>query len=323
MMRSLGYIVVASFLFFFAYGCKMAEDAADGRMEGKVIELADPTIFYHDGAYYLYGTGSPQGFPVYTSRDLKSWSKSAANGGYALRKGDAFGDRGFWAPQIFEYGEKFYMAYTANESIAIAESDSPLGPFKQKTIKKMEAPVKQIDPFIYIDDDGKKYMYHVRVADGGNRIYVAEMEDDFSSIKPETLKLCIEAAEPWENIENAKWSVTEGPTLVKHNGLYYLIYSCNDFRSKDYAVGYAVSESPFGPWQRYADNPVIRRDVIGQPGSGHGDLLNGKDGLYYVFHTHASDTTVAPRKTAIAKARFAKTGFHIDKKSFRYLTTQE
>jgi len=154
------------------------------------------------------------------------------------------------------------------------------------------------------------------------------MEGDFSAIKPETLRLCIEAGEPWENIENAKWSVTEGPTLVKRDGLYYLIYSCNDFRSKDYAVGYATSESPLGPWKKFEKNPVIRRDILGYPGTGHGDLLNGKNGLYYVFHTHASDTAVAPRKTAIVKARFAKDGsnpqqWQIDKKSFRYLTVRE
>lgn len=327
-MKKLIYVLVAPAVLFWAVGCKTATGVPDGKTDGRLIELADPTIFYHQGTYYLYGTGSPQGFRVYTSRDLKTWEMSTVNSGFALRKGDSFGDRGFWAPQVFEFGGEFYMAYTANENIAIAKSGSPLGPFKQETIKKLEAPVRQIDPFIFIDDDGKKYMYHVRVADGGNRIFVAEMEGDFSAIKPETLRLCIEAGEPWENIENAKWSVTEGPTLVKRDGLYYLIYSCNDFRSKDYAVGYATSESPLGPWKKFEKNPVIRRDILGYPGTGHGDLLNGKNGLYYVFHTHASDTAVAPRKTAIVKARFAKDGsnpqqWQIDKKSFRYLTVRE
>lgn len=101
------------------------------------ITLADPTIFYHMGIYYLYGTGGDkqtnQGFVVYTSPDLKNWTGPVgASEGYALKKGDAFGDKGFWAPQVFFYNNLFYMAYTANEHIAIAASSSPLGPFNNR-----------------------------------------------------------------------------------------------------------------------------------------------------------------------------------------------
>lgn len=66
---------------------------------GEAIHLADPTIFYHQGLYYLYGTNGAnanQGFTVYTSRDLKNWEgPKGFNNGYALRKGDAFGEQGF------------------------------------------------------------------------------------------------------------------------------------------------------------------------------------------------------------------------------------
>src|SRR5690606_36743644 len=168
---------------------------------------------------------------------------------YALKKGDAFGDRGFWAPQVFFHESKFYMAYTANEHIAIATSDSPLGPFKQQEKNPVIPQEKNIDSFIFMDDDGKKYLYHVIVANGGNRIFVAEMKDDLSGIYPETVVKCIDAEDSWENIENAEWSVIEGPTVIKQGELYYLIYSANDFRSTNYAVGYAVSDSPTGPWK--------------------------------------------------------------------------
>lgn len=316
-------------LYFGAFGCSTPSKVTDQEGEGKILELADPTIFYRDGTYYLYGTGSNQGFQVYTSRDLKSWEGPAgANGGFALRKGESFGERGFWAPQVFEFNGKFYMAYTANESIAIAEGPGPLGPFRQKELKAFDAPVRQIDPFVFIDDDGTKYLYHVRVADGGNRIYVAELKDDFSGIKPETLKLCIDAEDQWENIENAKWSVIEGPTLVKHDNLYYLIYSANHFRSKDYAVGYAVGNSPYGPWEKYEGNPVIRRDKIGYAGAGHGDFIQGNNMSHYVFHTHASDTAIAPRKTAIVEAGFSKPKdggkpqWGIKEKSFYFIRTK-
>ncbi len=95
----------------------------------KNILLADPTIFYNNGVYYLYGTGSGQysdGFISYTSADLKTWNGSdGIKDGYALRKGDAYGDAKFWAPQVFKYNNKFYIAYAANEHIAIAVSDDP------------------------------------------------------------------------------------------------------------------------------------------------------------------------------------------------------
>lgn len=272
------------------------------------INLADPTIFFHDKIYYLYGTVDQNvnnGFTVYTSTDLENWEgPKGATDGYALHKTNVFGDKGFWAPQVFVYGDKFYMAYTANENIAIAESNSPLGPFKQAKKEALAAPVKQIDPFVFMDDDGKKYLYHVRLKDG-NRIFVAEMEDDLSGIKEETLVECISAEEPWENTENVSWPVAEGPSVLKKDGLYYLIYSANDFRNIDYGVGYAVSSHPLGPWEKFDGNPIITRKDLKVNGTGHGDFLKDENGkLIYVFHTHQSDEAVAPRKTAIINLSF-------------------
>jgi xylan 1,4-beta-xylosidase len=289
-----------------------AETSAEAAEESgnNPVYLADPTIFFHDGTYYLYGTSghdSNLGFEVYTSKDMEDWEgPKGANNGLALRKEDVFGDKGFWAPQIFYYNDQFYMAYTANENIAIATADNPLGPFTQKDKVSLEAPVKQIDPFTLIDDDGKKYLYHVRLSEG-NRLFVAEMTDDFSSIKPETLQECIAAEEPWENTQNVAWPVAEGPSILKHQGLYYFVYSTNDFRNPDYAVGYAVSNNPYGPWEKYAGNPILSREDVGENGTGHGDFTTDRQGnLYYVLHTHYSDSTVSPRRTALVKARFAE-----------------
>lgn len=185
------------------------------------VPLADPTIFKHKETYYLYGTGGANGFRVYSSTDMKIWKGPVgAKDGYALVKNDAFGRNGFWAPQILSYQKKFYMFYTADEHIAIANSESPLGPFKQNNLKSLPSDVKQIDPFILIDGD-KKYLYHVRL-NQGNRIYVAEMNEDFSAIKTETLKACISATEPWENTANSSWPVAEGPTVIKHKDYYYV-----------------------------------------------------------------------------------------------------
>jgi beta-xylosidase len=336
-MKSMSRLVKLSatcFLLLFLFiSCLPLNKAGLSENETPIL-LADPTIFYHDGTYYLYGTGSPpynKGFVVYTSKDLKKWSGPiGVSEGFALKQGDAFGNAKFWAPQVFKHNGKFYMAYTANEHIAVAESVHPLGPFKQKEIKPLASETKQIDPFIFIDDNGKKYLYYVIVANGGNRIYVAEMNDDLLSVKNGTETKCIEADSQWENTDKDKWSVTEGPTVIRRNKLYYLIYSANHFRSPDYAVGYAVSERPMGPWKKYSGNPIIHKKHTGFNGNGHGDLIQGrKNEWLYVLHTHQSETSITPRKTGIIKGEFVKddgTGIDqlkVDGKTFRFLSSTD
>jgi len=287
------------------------------------ILLADPTIFADNGTYYLYGTSAPDGFKVYTSKDLRHWEGPAgASQGLALKKGDSWGTEGFWAPQVFKRGGKYYMVYTANEQLAIAEADSPLGPFKQKKLAMIPAKGKEIDPFIFFDDDGKNYIYHVRL-NNGNRIYVAELNKDLKSMKEKTAREILHAGSGWEDTAKAEWTVSEGPTVVKIDGTYYLFYSCNDFRNPDYAVGVATSKSPLGPFEKMKE-PIISRRLIGINGTGHGDLFKDADGDWaYVFHTHRSDTKATPRKTAVVKLKLGNHGFRIVEGSFRYLRTGE
>lgn len=267
------------------------------------VKLADPTIYRDGDTYYMYGTGAPDGFKVYTSTDLKQWEQQSKN---ALAEGDSYGTTGFWAPQIFKHKGKYYMAYTANEHIAIAEGDSPLGPFKQSQPNTISTTGRQIDPYIFEDTDGSLYMYHVRLQDG-NRIFVAKMKDDMSGIDEATARECIHAEAGWEDTAHAKWPVTEGPTVTKIGKFYYLFYSANDFRNIDYSVGYATATSPMGPWKKYSGNPIISRNNTGKNGSGHGDLFAGKDGKwYYVFHTHATNQATGKRKTAVVQLNVSK-----------------
>lgn len=304
-------------LFLFASSYSICQ-----KFDAKNPLLADPTVFVHKGVYYLYGTGGgnkDDGFKVFVSTDKIHWKDK----GYVLKKGESYGARGFWAPQVFYHEGKFYMAYTANEHIAIAVSDSPQGPFTQNVIEPLDAFNRMIDPYIFFDY-GKIYLYHVRLQNG-NRIFVAELSDNLSHIKTGTLKECISAVELWEDKSNADWKVAEGPTVVKHNKFYYLIYSCNDFRNPHYAVGYATSKTPLGPWKKYDHNPIISKESIGMNGTGHGDLFTDNDGSYYVFHVHNSGTNVNPRKTAMVDIYFKKEGdgepeaIEINTKSFKSL----
>jgi beta-xylosidase len=318
--RLKGYIILCILL----YTISLQSVAQLVAAKSDTIFLADPTIFSDKNMYYLYGTGSSNGFLVYRSTDLKTWEGPAGKReGHALFKGDSYGSKGFWAPQVFHYKKKYYMAYTADEHIAIAESDDPLGPFVQKEFKIISGPGKQIDPFIFMDK-GKIYLYHVRLTNG-NRIYVAQMKDDLSDIVPGTAVECISASQPWENTANVSWPVAEGPTVMKRAKLYYLFYSANDFRNIDYGMGYATSVTPAGPWIKYENNPVITRHNVNANGPGHGDFFKGSDGdLQYVFHTHYSNSKVSPRTTVLIKTKFVESGGRpdklvIDSASFRTL----
>jgi len=284
---------------------------ADLPQQAKAIYEADPTIFYDNGTYYLYGTSSNSGFLVYESKDLQAWTGPAGkNNGYALHKGDAYGTKGFWAPQVFKHNSAYYMAYTANEQIAIAKSSSPLGPFKQTDKKPISGTGKQIDPFLFFDTNDKPFLYHVKLQDG-NRIFVSEMNNELTDIIAGTAVACISGEEKWENTENTKWPVTEGPTVVKQGKYYIMVYSANDFKSSDYAVGYATALTPKGPWKKYSGNPIISKKTIKYSGTGHGDLFKDQSNNYqYVMHTHFSDSRVSPRKTGLISMKFttAETG---------------
>lgn len=276
--------------------------------ENREIFLADPTIYVEGGKYYMTGTGGHRGgssgFSVLESKDLKTWAPPAEvkDSVYMiLSKGDqAYGTRGFWAPQILRVNDGYCLTYTANEQTVLARSKSLLGPYTQEEVAPIDSSEKNIDSFIFKDDDGKHYLYHVRF-NNGNYLWVAGFDLEKGKINPETLTKCFGQTEAWEatpNYESAP--IMEGPTVIKLKNKYYLFYSANHFMNIDYAVGCAVSDSPYGPWVKQENSPIIHRSVVGENGSGHGDVFEGLDGqLYYVYHVHFSQNQVAPRRTRI------------------------
>ena len=277
----------------------------------KEISFADPTIFVENGKYYLTGTRNrePLGFSILESTDLEHWTvPDGSSQQLILRKGDrTYGEKGFWAPQYFKEKGTYYFTYTANEQTVIASSKSVFGPFRQKEVRPIDASAKNIDSFLFKDDDGKYYLYHVRF-NKGNYLWVAEFDMKKGGIKPETLKQCMDCTEPWEKTPNYKSApVMEGPTVMKWDGVYYLFYSANHFMNIDYSVGYATASSPLGPWKKHPNSPIIHRSLVGENGSGHGDVFKGLDGkYYYVYHVHRSDSTVQPRKTRIVPLMLEK-----------------
>jgi beta-xylosidase len=277
---------------------------------GLVPDCADPYVLQHEGKYYLYGTGGRRGIKVYVSTDLANWSAAAgARGGYALDSVDVWGSHGFWAPEVYRIDGKFRMYFTVEEHIAVAESDSPLGPFTQTAANfaPFHPDIKEIDTHVFTDDDGRRYLYFVRFT-GGNQLWVAELADDLRSIKENTLTFCFGTSQPWEDSAREPYPharVNEGPFILKHKGLYYLTYSANHTANPDYGVGYATSTSPMGSWTKHEGNPILTGNGTSINGPGHHSFTRSPSGqLYIVYHTHFDMTRMGPRKLAIDPAEF-------------------
>lgn len=268
------------------------------------IFFADPTIHREGDRYYLTGTrgAEPMGFALLESDDLRNWRAPAEPAdSFILRAGDGtFGRSRFWAPQVLRHGAEYLLTYTASEQVALARSPSFPGVFRQETVGPIDDSERNIDSFIFRDDDGRSYLYHVRFQ-RGNFLWVAEFDLRAGRIVPGTLRRCFGRTAPWEATRSyPSVTIMEGPTVLKLKGKYYLFYSANHYRSIDYAVGYAVADSPFGPWVKHEGNPILHRSLAGENGPGHGDVFQGPAGtLYYVYHVHNSNTEVSPRRTRI------------------------
>ncbi len=281
-------------------------DKEDSCLEASYLPIADPYVMLYEGRYYAYGTGGTtegEGFACFSSNNLKDWTREEQ----ALFAKDSYGKWGFWAPEVYyiESKKKFYMFYSVEEHICVATSDSPTGPFKQE-IKEPIWKEKSIDSSLFIDDDGTPYLYFVRFTDG-NVVWVAEMTDDLMAIRTETLTQCIKADKPWELLQ-AK--VTEGPSVLKKNGIYFLIYSANHYQNKGYGVGYATSDSPMGPWIKSGGNPLLQSiPELGLFGTGHGAPFQCIDGSWkYIFHAHWSKDKVHPRTSFFKGFRISDQG---------------
>ncbi len=267
---------------------------------------ADPDVLQYQGMYYLYATTHGRGYDVYTSTDLVNWKN----------EGRAFDDPrgGAWAPDLFHNARgdgKFYLYYTdnnlnptptranpAHKQIGVAVADHPAGPFEDKKVFVIDA----IDAHVFEDSAGKLYLYYVDIANGF-RIMGQAMSDPLTPIG-EPVEL-VRPTEPWEK---ASGHVTEGPFLLKHNGVYYLMYSGSGADSPEYAIGYATSPSPLGPFTKYAENPIAKRtDSVLGPGH-HCVVTSPQGDLWMLYHQKWNTKTNFHRFLALDKIWFDNQG---------------
>lgn len=264
---------------------------------------ADPGLMKHESRYYAYCTYTPDyptmvnGIRLYTSDDLVNWEDQ----GFVLKNEDSWGESRFWAPDIVARDGVFYLYYAVDERIAVATSESPLGPFVQGVKEPMAPESIKIDAYVFEDDDGKRYFYYVGF-DNGNHIWGAELNDDMKTIKSDTVKLMISPEEPWET---HMANVAEGAEIIKHKGVYYLTYSGSHFESPHYSVGYATASHPLGPWSKYENNPIMKSTSYAH-GTAHHSLVRSPDDseLFIVYHQHNDLYTTEPRQMSIDRMQF-------------------
>jgi GH43 family beta-xylosidase len=269
------------------------------------LNCADPGLLKHQDTYYAYCTYTPdfpmmeRGIRLYTSRNLVNWQDQ----GFALKNADSWGKSRHWAPDVVEKDGRFYMYYAVDERIAVAEADSPLGPFKQKVQAPMQPDSIKIDAHVFIDEDGKQYFYYVGF-DNGNHIWGAELNDDMLTVKQDSITHLIAPVEDWET---DMANVAEGAVVIKHKGLYYMTYSGSHFESPHYSIGYAVAEYPLGPWKKYEHNPIMKSTSYAH-GTAHHSLTMSPDGneWFVVYHQHFSLNQTEPRKIAIDRFKFVE-----------------
>jgi beta-xylosidase len=269
------------------------------------VLVADPFIFREGDTYYLYGTAARSGLLVWTSKNLVDWQLHD----YAFRRSTDSWSRGFfWAPELFKHKGKYYLHFTAvggeNQArrIVLAESDSPLGPFKEVKAPWFEPGQSTIDSHVFRDDDGQLYLYAVYTGEKFDKrfqITVRKVDEDLNPAGHETV--CISPSLKWEGDY-----VNEGPFILKHDGVYFLTYSGNGYHSPDYCVGVATSKSPLGPWTKQEHGPILHRGW-GVSGPGHHCFIDSPDHkeLFIVYHTHQFvEHPGPPRQLAIDRARF-------------------
>lgn len=286
---------------------------------------ADPFILHaSDGRYYLYCTSEDgSGFPVRSSEDLIHWTEH----GPALRAKDSrWANDTFWAPECYELGGKYVLLYSANWKdnptqalenyrIGAAVADTPVGPFTEVSDRPVFDPGYPIIDANLYREDGRYYLYYSRCCyehkvDGLEEswIYGVELKPDFSGIIGEPA-LLLRPEQPWEGRSAAatgrRWN--EGSFLMKAGDRYLMTYSGNYFGGPDYAVGYAVGQSPLGPFVKAAENPILERygDVTG---TGHSCMLHSPEGELLICYHGRTEKTGQDRVGFISPAEVTPEG---------------
>src|SRR5690606_23223758 len=147
-------------------------------------------------------------------------------------------------------------------SIGVAISDTPEGPFKAHPTP-IEG-VEGIDPNVFIDKDGKGYLFWSQ-----SKIYGAKLNDNMLEL----------ASEPKTFMELPQKGHMEGPFVFERDGLYYMTYP--HVANKTERLEYAVSDHPLGT---YTHKGVIMDESAKGTWTNHHSITKYKDQWYLFYH---------------------------------------
>jgi hypothetical protein len=255
----------------------------DGSPQG--VSLGDVTVVREGDSYYLFGTGGG----AWVSSDFLNWQ---------YQEVEVRGGRLPVAPHVVKYKGAFYMS---GNSTPLYRSSNILGPYEVLGSWKNEKGepwtgvsngrpwTGAFDIDIFVDDDNKPYLYYPgRSTDG---IYVVPLDpNDLTRFAAAPKHLFgFDRSHVWERwgdkneYANVAW--IEGPWAFKRNGTYYVEYSASGTQWLSYASGIYTSKSPLGPFTYSPRNPLLRKTTGIVTGPGHGCVVHGPDGNWWVFYT--------------------------------------
>lgn len=274
---------------------------------------ADPDTEIYDGLYWVYPTSSynyeeQTYLDAFSSPDLINWTKHPN----ILTTGNvSWATKAVWAPAPVSRNGKYYIYFGANDiqeddtttvgGIGVAVSDSPDGPYVDAIgsplIGEYHNGAQPIDQDVFIDDDGQAYIYY----GGHSHANVALLNEDMISIGT--------FPDGTQFKEITPTNYVEGAQMFKRNGTYYMMWSEGGWTGPDYAVSYAMANSPLGPFERKAK--ILQQDLAVATGSGHNGVINVPDTdiWYIVYHRRPlGDTDGNHRQVAYDRMYFNEDG---------------
>lgn len=253
--------------------CAVSENA-----ETAWREVADPTVLYENGKWYLYTSCGM----AWVSEDFCTWKH---------KRIEPY-DCGY-APTVVRHNGKYLMASSLSE---LYVSDDPLSDFKpvgRFHFKNGEDIGNYYDPMIFSDDDGRLYIYYCIYDVSIHSTVVCGAELDPSRptefISDPVCLIRFDPSHVWErngeNNEDTASSAIEGPWMYKHGSTYYLVYSAPGTEYSSYALGAYKSKSPLGGFEYMKTSPFTHKTGGVVRGPGHGCIVDGPDGSIWVFYT--------------------------------------
>ena len=210
---------------------------------------------------------------VFSTKDMVNWTDHGSPLSY---KTFSWATGKAWAPHCIARGGKYYMFVPVSDSIGVAVSDSPTGPFKDAIGKPLLSNYQYIDPTVFIDTDGQAYLYF-----GNPKLWYVKLNADMISYSGQVQSVSMTTASFGQRSGDADRPTLyeEGPWFYKRNDLYYLMFAMGPLPEK---IGYSTSSSATGPWSYKG---VIMNNQSGHAFTNHSGVIDFKGHSYFFYHT--------------------------------------